>query len=122
MVPTYYEIRMAGTLPPGALRDFEGLSESVHTAHTVLYGPLEDEAALRSLFERLEILGAHLMEIRRVQDGNQPPERLPRDDCLTRARPPAVGSDRSRTGAAPGLAFPDRGTWSRTRPCAVSPA
>jgi hypothetical protein len=74
---TYYEIRMAGTLPPGALRDFEELSESVHTAHTVLYGPLEDQAALRSLFERLEILGAHLLAVRRLQHENQAPERLP---------------------------------------------
>jgi hypothetical protein len=70
----YYEIRMAGTLPPGALRDFEELSESVHTAHTVLYGPLEDQAALRSLFERLEILGARLLAVRRLQHENQPPE------------------------------------------------
>ena len=78
VVPTYYEIRMAGTLPPDALRDFEGLSESVHTAHTVLYGPLEDQAALRSLFERLEILGVHLLEVRRLQTENQLSERLPR--------------------------------------------
>jgi hypothetical protein len=77
VVSTYYEIRMAGTLPPGALRDFEGLSESVHTAHTVLCGPLEDQAALRSLFERLEILGAHLVEIRRLHTRNQLSERLP---------------------------------------------
>ena len=77
MVSTYYEIRMAGTLPPDALRDFEGLSESVQTAHTVLYGPLEDQAALRSLFDRLEILGAHLLEIRRLQTENQRSERLP---------------------------------------------
>jgi hypothetical protein len=73
----HYEIRMAGTLPPGALRDFAELSESVHTAHTVLYGPLEDQAALRGLFERLEILGADLLEVRRLQDENQPPEHLP---------------------------------------------
>jgi hypothetical protein len=78
VVSTYYEIRMAGTLPPDALRDFEGLSESVHTAHTVLYGPLEDQAALRSLFERLEILGAHLLAVRRVQDENRVTERSPR--------------------------------------------
>jgi hypothetical protein len=88
VVSAHYEIRMAGTLPPGALRDFEGLSESVHTAHTVLYGPLEDQAALRSLFERLEILGAHLLEIRRLQDENQPPERLPRSSPTISTRLP----------------------------------
>jgi hypothetical protein len=88
VVSAHYEIRMAGTLPPGALRDFEGLSESVHTAHTVLYGPLEDQAALRSLFERLEILGAHLLEIRRLQDENQPPERLPRPSPTISTRLP----------------------------------
>jgi len=75
---TYYEIRMAGTLPPDALRDFEGLSESVRTVHTVLHGPLEGQAALRSLFDRLELLGAHLLEVRRLRQEDQATGRLPR--------------------------------------------
>ena len=74
VVSAYYEIRMAGTLPPDALRDFEGLSESVHTAHTVLYGPLEDNAALRSLCGRLEIMGADLLAVRRLSADGRPAE------------------------------------------------
>ena len=49
----YYEIRVAGTLPPEALLDFERLTASVHQVETVLHGPLQDQAALHGLLARL---------------------------------------------------------------------
>jgi hypothetical protein len=63
-----YEIRITGTLPPEALLDFEGLTAAVEPVETVVYGPLPDQAALHGLLARLEMLGAQLLEIRRLHD------------------------------------------------------
>lgn len=64
----YYEIRVAGTLPPEALIDFERLSATVEPVATVLYGQLPDQAALNGLLARLELLGVQIHEIRRLHD------------------------------------------------------
>jgi hypothetical protein len=64
----YYEIRVAGVLPPEALLDFERLSASIHPVETVLHGPLQDQAALHGLLARLETFGVQVLEIRRLQD------------------------------------------------------
>jgi len=62
---TYYEIRIAGFLPPGVLLDFEELSASPQEVQTVLHGSLEDQKELRKLLDRLQIFGARLLEIHR---------------------------------------------------------
>jgi hypothetical protein len=64
----YYEIRIAGTLPPEALLDFERLSASVKQVETVVHGPLRDQAALYGFLARLETFGVQVLEIRRLQD------------------------------------------------------
>jgi hypothetical protein len=66
--PHYYEIRVAGTLPPEALLDFEQLNSAVEPVGTVLHGRLPDQAALYGLLTRLETLGAQVLEVRRLQD------------------------------------------------------
>ena len=71
MRPSYYEIRVAGALPPEALLDYERLSASVEPVETVLYGPLLDQAALHGLLARLETLGVQILEVRRLH-GQQP--------------------------------------------------
>jgi hypothetical protein len=65
----YYEIRVGGILPPGALLDFERLKVSVEPVKTVLHGPISDQAALHGLLARLEMFGAEVVEVRRLQDG-----------------------------------------------------
>jgi hypothetical protein len=65
---TYYEIRVAGLLPPCVLLDFEELSASPQEAQTVLHGPLEDQKELRNLLDRLQIFGARLSEIHRLRE------------------------------------------------------
>jgi hypothetical protein len=70
----YYEIRVVGTLPPEALRDFERLTASVHQVETVLHGPLDDQAALQGLLARLQTFGVQVLEVRRLQDDSQPPD------------------------------------------------
>jgi hypothetical protein len=74
----YYEIRVAGLLPPGVLLDFEELSASPQEAQTLLHGSLEDQKELRKLLDRLQMFGARLLEIHRFRgkavdaDGRDP--------------------------------------------------
>ena len=72
MESLYYEIRVAGTLPPEALLDFERLNASVQQVETMVHGPLRDQAALHGLLARLQTFGVQVQEIRRLQDDIQP--------------------------------------------------
>ena len=74
MPSLYYEIRVAGVLPPEALLDFDRLNASVEPVETVLHGPLADQAALYGLLARLETFGVQVLEVRRVHDQDPPPE------------------------------------------------
>jgi hypothetical protein len=42
----YYEIRVAGALPPEAPLDFDRLTAAVEPLDSVVHGPLPDQAAL----------------------------------------------------------------------------
>lgn len=72
MPSSYYEIRVAGTLPPEALLDFERLTASVEPVETVVHGPLQDHAALSGLLARLETFGVEVIEVRRLHGGVPP--------------------------------------------------
>ena len=78
MSSSYYEIRIAGVLPPEALLDFDRLTASVEPVETVVRGPLRDQAALQGLLARFETFGIQVLEVRRLQTENQLSERLPR--------------------------------------------
>jgi hypothetical protein len=65
---SYYEIRVAGVLPPEALLDFERLTASVEPVETVVHGPLRDQAALHGLLARLETFGVQVLEVRRLYE------------------------------------------------------
>jgi hypothetical protein len=64
-----YELRVAGTLPPEALVDFEQLTSTVESVATVVHGTLPDQAALNGLLARLQQFGVQVHEIRRVRSG-----------------------------------------------------
>jgi hypothetical protein len=64
---SYYEIRIAGVLPPEALLDFDRLTASVEPVETVVRGPLPDQAALQGFLARLEAFGIQLLEVRRLR-------------------------------------------------------
>ena len=72
--PSTTRFRVAGTLPPEALLDFERLSSSVQRVETVVHGPLQDQAALYGLLARLETFGVQVLEVRRLQDESPPHE------------------------------------------------
>lgn len=84
----YYEIRVAGMLPPEVLLDFEWLSAGVAPVETVLHGPLPDQAALAAFLARLEDFGADVIEIRRLRE-NDPARLLVRSDPGRRVFLPA---------------------------------
>src|ERR1700744_1279758 len=71
---SYYEIRVAGVLPPEALLDFDRLTASVEPVETVVHGPIRDQAALQGFLARLEAFGIQVLEIRRLRAGDAPPE------------------------------------------------
>lgn len=71
---SYYEIRVAGVLPPEALLDFDRLTASVEPVETVVHGPIRDQAALQGLLARLEACGIQVLEIRRLRASDAPPE------------------------------------------------
>ena len=59
-----YEIRIKGRLSDSLLATFEGLTATVQPVETVLYGPVQDQAALYGLLDRIQSLGLELVEIR----------------------------------------------------------
>ena len=61
-----YEIRIKGRLSDSLLAAFEGLTTTVQPAETVLYGPVQDQAALYGLLDRIQSLGLELVEIRQL--------------------------------------------------------
>ena len=72
MPSSYYEIRVAGVLPPEALLDFERLTASVEPVETVVHGLLRDQSALKGLLARLETFGIEVLEIRRLHGTDRP--------------------------------------------------
>jgi hypothetical protein len=69
-----YEIRIKGRLSDSLLAAFEGLDATVEPVETVLRGPVQDQAALYGLLNRIQSLGLELVEVRRLPEtpGEQP--------------------------------------------------
>jgi hypothetical protein len=61
-----YEIRFKGRLSDSVLAGFEGLRATVQPVETVLYGPVQDQAALYGLLDRIQSLGLELVEVRQL--------------------------------------------------------
>ena len=65
---SFYEIRLAGVLPPEVLLDFDRLTASVEPVETLVHGPIQDQAALHGLLARLEAFGVQVIEVRRLHE------------------------------------------------------
>ena len=61
-----YEIRVRGRLTDSLVATFEGMNASVEPVETVLHGPVQDQAALYGLLDRIQALGLELVEVRRL--------------------------------------------------------
>jgi hypothetical protein len=62
------EIRVRGRLSRLLAAEFEqlDLASTTEPVETVLYGPVEDQAALHGLIRRIEAFGLELVEVRRM--------------------------------------------------------
>jgi hypothetical protein len=67
-----YEFHVRGRIDPADLERFEGLEQEVCAAVTTLRGPVDDQAALFGLLERVRALGLELVEVRPL-DGDAAP-------------------------------------------------
>ena len=72
-----YEIRVRGRLSDSLVAAFEGMRASVEPVETVLHGPVEDQAALYGLLDRIQALGLELIEVRRLPAPPADPGPLP---------------------------------------------
>jgi hypothetical protein len=62
----WYEIRLRGRLDPRWAARFEGMALSTSDGHTVLAGPVVDQAALHGLLQQLRDIGLPLVSVRQV--------------------------------------------------------
>ena len=69
-----YEIRVKGRLSDSLVAAFEGMQASVEPVETVLHGPVQDQAALHGLLDRIQALGLELVEVRRLPESPQEPK------------------------------------------------
>ena len=72
-----YESRVRGRLSDSLVAAFEGMRASVEPVETVLHGPVQDQAALYGLLERIQDLGLELVEVRRLPDPPGEPAATP---------------------------------------------
>ena len=63
-----YEIRVKGRLTDSLMAAFEGMQASVEPVETVIHGPVQDQAALYGLLDRIQALGLELVEVRRLPE------------------------------------------------------
>jgi hypothetical protein len=66
------EIRLKGRLTPPLASEFERLHLSTSPApvETMVAGPVDDDTALYGLLRRIEALGLEIIEVRRIDAGN----------------------------------------------------
>lgn len=66
--PVIYEIRLVGHLSPQWTEWFEGLAISLEeNGHTLLTGPVADQAALHGLLKKVRDLGMPLISAVQIQ-------------------------------------------------------
>ena len=63
-----YVISIRGRVGPSLLTAFSPMQASTVPGHTVLRGPLEDQAALYGVLARIQSLGLELEEVRCLSD------------------------------------------------------
>lgn len=71
MGPAPYEIRVRGKLGEGVANSFSGFEAEVEPAETILRGPVRSQADLRALLEKIEAVGLELIEVRRLDRGEE---------------------------------------------------
>lgn len=73
----FYRISLVGRLPDDLFDLFAPMLVKTIAGHTVLLGPVEDQAALQGLLTRVQSLGLELDELKRVRSARGNPRRAP---------------------------------------------
>ena len=72
MKPSRYEFRVRGRLAERLLSSFDGFDAEIRPVETILSGEVVDQAALHGVLEQIESLGLELVEVRQVDERQQP--------------------------------------------------
>ena len=75
---TYYLIRIDGAPSADLMAAFPMLTAQREPVQTVLHGHLDDQAALTSVLDHLDLVGVRLVEIVQVPAGSPPADSTPR--------------------------------------------
>jgi len=73
MTTLHVEIRVAGTVPGHVLEELEDLHVTSESVQTVLRGPVQDQAALIGIINRLQGWGIDLHAVRQLDSGDELP-------------------------------------------------
>ncbi len=75
MTALEYEIRVAGSVPASVLEELDDVRVITHSVETVLRGPVQDQAALIGIINRLQGWGIELHGVRQLPPAQDlPPE------------------------------------------------
>jgi len=64
-----YEIRVAGSVPASVLEELEDVHVISESVQTMLRGPVQDQAALIGIINRLQGWGFELHAVRQIEPG-----------------------------------------------------
>jgi hypothetical protein len=73
----FYRISLVGRIPEDLFEVFSPMLVKTIAGHTVLLGPVEDQAALQGLLSRVQSLGLELEEVKRVRSSRSNSRRAP---------------------------------------------
>jgi hypothetical protein len=74
--PADYQIRVEGHLSSRWTDWFEGLTVTPEeSGHTLIAGPVADQAALHGILKKVRDLGTPLVSVNRIEPGTETPER-----------------------------------------------
>jgi hypothetical protein len=68
-----FEIRVAGTVPADVLEELDDVRVITESVETVLRGPVQDQAALIGIINRLQGWGIELRGVRQLGPVDAPP-------------------------------------------------
>jgi ABC-2 type transport system ATP-binding protein len=63
----YYQIKVAGKLPGGVASSFENMTIEEKEDSTLLYGPIDDQASLYDLIDRLRAWNLSLLSVNHIE-------------------------------------------------------
>jgi hypothetical protein len=76
----FYRISLLGRLPDDLFDIFSPMLVKTMHGHTVLLGPVEDQAALQGLLARVQSMGLELEEVKRIRSSRGTGKRMPTVD------------------------------------------